>query len=125
MSKHPKWELIMIQHVSVLKMKRVMKKVVAAQRDQEPVKMGCIPSPIIQKFQAVAVQLFHVLQATCREKREKKSKAGQSCSTIEIVVEIRALRLTRENDVVVVREKMGMKTLRIKHSFLLKLLDKL
>ncbi|KAL8508402.1 hypothetical protein ACS0TY_018856 [Phlomoides rotata] len=40
---------------------------------------------------------------------------GIGCSTVshptEIVAEIRALRLPRENDVVVVIEKMGMETL--------------
>ncbi|KAL8546723.1 hypothetical protein ACS0TY_006446 [Phlomoides rotata] len=67
--------------------------------DQGLMKMESISSPPIQILQVVDVQLFPV-RTICRDKVKKqkgKGKASQNLFTNEVVAEIHALRLTREN----------------------------
>ncbi|KAL8239640.1 hypothetical protein R6Q59_016207 [Mikania micrantha] len=69
----------MTQQVPVLTVKRVMKKVVVAQNDQELLKKGTIVSIPTQKYQLVVVQQLNIQQGEIRlRKREKAFTAGIS-----------------------------------------------
>lgn len=83
-----------------------MKKVVEVPKEPKRVKTVSILFRQILRLQVVDAQPFIVLVEEIRRKNKGKGKASQSFATNEVAAEIRALRLTRDNEIEVM-QKLG------------------